>query len=72
MNKTGTFAHITAEKIVEGVCIVERNERGKITRRMAVAGTGPCKTGPGNIHVYPNNIPTVQCYARLSSVEIEL
>lgn len=59
---------ITGDDLRKGMVIVERSERGNVVSRIPVEAVGPCRTDPGNVHVYAHS---TLCYARLASVEIQ-
>ena len=63
--------HIKADDLSKGMVIIERSERGRISRRIQVAGCGPCGD-KHNIHVIPEEGGTILCYFRGDAVEISL
>lgn len=61
---------ITANDVKPGMVIIERSDRGAITRRMPVLETGPCGIDASNVHVVATSTGVVQCYFRGAEVEI--
>ena len=68
---------VSADSLESGAVIIERTERGKISRTATVRDRGTC-SDPGNVH-YSVNVKRsdgkndgthVWCYARCATVEV--